>query len=217
MMMKEKVKKLTPAWLWNVLRVIKRFKLIIIYRYWRRPVTSGETSKARNRRMREGFFELFCSGEGLDIGFGGDLVTNNSTGFDFEHGDAQMLKGVADETYDFVYSSHTIEHLPDPSEAIKNWFRVLKHSGYLIIYLPHRDLYEKKKQLPSRFNPNHIHYFLIDQDDEPNTIGIIPLIKRSLTGVEIIYAKECNEGHTITDPLKHSDGEYSIEVVVKKK
>jgi len=134
-----------------------------------------------------------------------------------EHGDAQILKGIADETYDFVYSSHTIEHLPDPSEAIKNWFRVLKHGGYLIIYLPHRDLYEKKKELLSRFNSNHIHYFLIDQDDEPNTIGIIPFIKRSLTGVEIIYAKECNEGHTITDPLKHSDGEYSIEVVVKKK
>jgi hypothetical protein len=33
---------------------------------------------------------------------------------------------------------------------------------------------------------------------------------------EIIYANECNEGHTITDPLIHSDGEYSIEVVVKK-
>jgi len=63
-----------------------------------------------------------------------------------------MLKGVADETYDFVYSSHTIEHLPDPSEDIKNWFRVLKPDGYLIIYFPHRDLYEKK-QLPLRFNP----------------------------------------------------------------
>ncbi len=58
---------------------------------------------------------------------------------------------------------------------------------------------------------------MIDQDEGPNTIGIVPLIKRTLTEFEIIYANECNEGHTITDPSIHSDGEYSIEVVVMKK
>ena len=195
----------------------KRFKQIVIYRYWGRSIIIGETSKARNRKIKEDFFKQYCNGKGLDIGFWGDLVTEYSVGFDFEHGDAQMLKGVADVSFDFVYSSHTIEHLPDPSEAVKNWFRVLKPGGYLIIYLPHRDLYEKKKQLPSRFNPNHLNYFLIDQDEGPNTIGIVPLIRRTLTGFEIIYANECNEGHTITDPSIHSDGEYSIEVVVMKK
>ena len=146
----------------------------------------------------------------------GDLVTKDAEGFDFEHGDAQYLKGKKDNTYDFVYSSHTIEHLPDPSEAIRNWFRVVKPGGYLIIYLPHRDLYEKKKTLPSRFNPNHLHFFLIDKDEKPDTLGIIPLIERSINNFQLIYAKECNEGHTIKNPLVHSDGEYSIEVVIKK-
>ena len=75
---------------------------------------------------------------------------------------------------------------------------------------------KKKNTLPSRFNPNHVHYFLIDQDEEPDTIGIIPLIKKTIEGYEIFYAKECSEGNTITDPLIHSDGEYSIEVVIKK-
>jgi len=215
--MKEKLKKLTPEWLWNILKVINRYRLIIIYRYWGRPSTIGESSKARNRRIREGFFDNYCTGKGLDIGFGGDLIAENADGFDFEHGDGQVLKGINDESYGFVYSSHTIEHLPDPSEAIKNWFRVLKPGGYLIVYLPHRDLYEKKKSLPSRFNPTHLHYFLLDQDEEPHTIGIVPLIQKTITGYEIIYAKECSEGHTITDPLMHSDGEYSIEVIVKKK
>ena len=215
--MKAKLKQLTPERLWNVLRVINKYRRIIVYRYWRRPATAGETSKARRRRKREGFFDIYCTGKGLDIGFGGDLITENADGFDFEHGDAQDLKSIADNSYDFVYSSHTIEHLPDPSEAIKNWFRVLKHGGYLIVYLPHRDFYEKKKSLPSRFNPTHLHYFLVDQDEEPDTIGIVPLIERTLTGFEIIYAKECSEGHTITDPLIHSDGEYSIEFVLKKK
>lgn len=81
---------------------------------------------------------------------------------------------------------------------------------------PHRDLYEKKNSLPSRFNQTHTCFFLIDKDELPDTIGIIPLIKRNLTGYELVYAKECNEGRTITDPFLHSDGEYSIEVVLKK-
>jgi SAM-dependent methyltransferase len=104
----------------------------------------------------------------------------------------------------------------NPDVALKNWYRVLKKGGYLIIYIPHRDLYEKKNALPSRFNPTHTHFFLIDRDELPDTLGIIPLIKRNLTGYEIIYAKICDLGHTILDPMLHSDGEYSIEVVVKK-
>jgi len=106
--------------------------------------------------------------------------------------------------------------LPYPAEGLKNWFRVVKPGGYLIIYLPHRDLYEKKKYLPSRFNPTHTHFFLIDKDDPPDTLGMIPLIERTITNYEIIYIKECSEGHTILDPLIHSDGEYSIEIVVRK-
>lgn len=182
----------------------------------KRPFVPGETSKARLRRIRESFFENYLYGNGLDIGFGGDLVVANARGWDFEHGDAQYLNGLEDEQFDFVYSSHTLEHMPNPGIALRNWYRVLKKGGYLIIYIPHRDLYEKKNTLPSRFNPTHTCFFLIDRDELPDTVGIIPLIKRNLTRYELIYAKECNEGHTITDPFLHSDGEYSIEVVLKK-
>ncbi|MBU1740254.1 MAG: winged helix-turn-helix domain-containing protein, partial [Proteobacteria bacterium] len=64
----------------------------------------GETRKARPRRVREGFFEKFCSGQGIDIGFGGDLLADNCRGWDVEDGDAQLLRGVPDASYDFVYS-----------------------------------------------------------------------------------------------------------------
>lgn len=215
-MLKEQLKKIFPKSVWNILRWAKKNFLILKYRSVGRTDKPAETFKARERRLREGFFDLYCKGKGLDVGFGGDLITEDAEGYDFEHGDAQYLKGKKDNTYDFVYSSHTIEHLPDPSVAIKNWYRVVKPGGYLIIFLPHRDLYEKKKTLPSRFNPNHLHFFLPDRDEEPDTIGIIPLIERSITGFQLIYVKKCSEGHTITDPLLHSDGEYSIEVVIQK-
>jgi SAM-dependent methyltransferase len=181
-----------------------------------RPSIKAESSKAKARRERENFFNLYCQGLGLDIGYGGDPIITGVDFWDFEHGDAQYLKGVSDEKYDFVYSSHTIEHMVNPQTAIKNWFRVVKPGGYLIIYLPHRELYEKKKTLPSRFNPDHKFFFLIDKDEAPDTIGIIPLLERSLTGYKIIYVKECSENHTIKDPELHSDGEYSIEAIIRK-
>ncbi len=214
--MKEKLKTLLPGKVWKILQWLKKNLLAIKYRTIGRPFVPGETTKAHSRRVKEGFFEKYCKGNGLDIGFGSDLITKDAKGYDFEHGNAQYLKGVKDNSYDFVYSSHTIEHLPDPSEGVKNWFRVVKPGGYLIIYLPHRDLYEKETTLPSRFNPNHRHFFLVDRDEEPDTLGIVPLIEKTLNDFEIIYAKECSEGHTITDSGIHSDGEYSIEVVIRK-
>ena len=186
------------------------------YRLWGRPSKSGETSKALTRRVRENFFSGFCQGKGLDIGYGGDLLCNNCVGFDVENGNAQYLKEIQDNQFDFVYSSHTLEHLNEPELALKNWWRVLKEGGYLILFLPDRNLYEKKLTLPSRWNPDHKYFFLMDHDEEPDTIGVIPMIQRSLTNYEIIYVKECNEGHTVTEPETHSDGEYSIEAVIRK-
>lgn len=209
-------KKITPEPIWNILSKLKTKYLTIKYLKGKRPLVKGETSKAKERRLREGFFEKYCQGKGLDIGFGGDLLLPGMDGWDFEHGNAQYLKGLEDSSYDFVYSSHALEHVFDVSTSLGNWYRVLKPNGYLILYIPHRDLYEKKTELPSSFNPDHLRYFLIDKNEPPHTIGIVPLLNKTLKNFTLIYAKECSEGHTITDPLIHSDGEYSIEVVIKK-
>ncbi|NCS88864.1 MAG: hypothetical protein AUK34_13810 [Ignavibacteria bacterium CG2_30_36_16] len=210
------VKEYVPKPIWEVLKKTKQSCLKFLYLRGKRPIVKGESTKARKRREKEKYFKLYCNGKGLDIGFGGDLILPDAQGWDFEHGDAQYLIGLEDESFDYIYSSHTLEHVIDAGESLKNWWRVLKPGGYLLLYIPHRDLYEKKKKLPSRFNPNHFRFFLIDEEALPDTVGIVPLIKRTLSNYEIIYAKECSEGHTVTDPEKHSDGEYSIEVVIKK-
>lgn len=198
--------------LYPIYAKLKVFK----YRYFGRAKRYGESYKARGRRLREGFFDKYCCGQGLDIGFGGDLVANNCIGYDFEHGDAAFIEKHKPISFDYVYSSHTLEHIVDPESALVNWWQLVKPGGYLILYLPHRDLYEKKRELPSRWNSDHKHFFVLENDDLPHTIGLLSLIKRSLENYEIIYGKECSEGHTITDPLVHSDGEYSLEVVVRK-
>lgn len=58
--------------------------------------------------------------------------------------------------------------------------------------------------------------FLIGKAESPDTLDIVEEIRESLSNYEIQYIKRCDEGHTITDPNIHSDGEYQIEVVIKK-
>lgn len=176
----------------------------------------GETEKSRARRKKQGYFDKYCQGKGLDIGYGGDPVVDNVTGWDFEHGDAQYLRSLEDEQFDFVYSSHLLEHLPDVRLSLTNWWRVLKPDGYLLLYLPHRDLYEKKKQLPSQFNTDHMHFFMPEQDELPDTLGVKPLIESVLENSGIIYCKVCDAGYKNPGDGLHSEGEFSIEVVVKK-
>lgn len=187
------------------------------FRVFARPVMLKETSKAKDRRKAAGFFERYLRGQGIDVGYGGDLVVPNCRGWDVEDGDAHDLAGIADETFDFVYSSHVLEHLTDPARAIRNWWRVLKPGGYLILYLPERDMFERKRTLPSTTCLDHRHFFLLDRDDPPDTIGLIPLLKRNLSGMEIVYNQICDAGYNAAMPINHLwDAEYSIELVARK-
>ena len=52
-----------------------------------------------------------------------------------------------DESYDFVISSHVIEHFFDPIKAIKEWMRVIKKGGYVFIIAP------RKKALQGETRP----------------------------------------------------------------
>ncbi|MCF7810814.1 class I SAM-dependent methyltransferase [bacterium] len=188
----------------------------IQYRIFGRPQTQLETAKAHRRREQQGFFDKYCKGQGLDIGYGGDLLCANCRGWDFEHGNAQYLRGIKDSQFDFAYSGHTLEHMVDPETALSNWWRVVKSGGYLILYVPDRDLYEKKKTLPSRWNPDHKHFFLLSEDEEPHTKGLLPLIAKSLSNYEVVYARVCSDGSSDSDSDAPHTGEYSIEVVLKK-
>lgn len=214
--LKSELRRFAPPKLWLLLREVQSNARLIKYRAVGRPAYVGETAKARARRLREGFFEKYCAGRGLDIGYGGDLLSGNCVGWDLEHGDAQLLEGLEDESWDFVYSSHALEHVADASEALRNWYRVVKAGGYLILFVPDRDLYEKKLTLPSRWNPDHKRFFLPDRDEPPDTVGLLPLIGKVIPDASIVRARRCADGHAIVDPLVHSDGEYSIEVIVRK-
>ena len=53
--------------------------------------------------------------------------------------EAGSLLGLADDSYDVVLSSHTLEHLANPLPALREWRRVCRPGGHLLLVLPHRD------------------------------------------------------------------------------
>ncbi|WP_158944616.1 class I SAM-dependent methyltransferase [Granulicella sp. S190] len=51
--------------------------------------------------------------------------------------EGSALEEVPDSTYDFVLSSHNLEHFANPIKAVKEWQRVLRPGGALILTLPY--------------------------------------------------------------------------------
>lgn len=129
-----------------------------------------EASKAVMRRLHDSRFATrYFIGTGIDIGCGPDPISQYSEQFplmescrswDMPDGDAQYLESVADNTFDFVHSSHCLEHMVDPKTAMTHWLRVLKPNGHLVITIPEEDLYEQGI-FPSTNNDDHKWTFTI--------------------------------------------------------
>lgn len=138
----------------------------------------NETSKAVKRRYNDPAFHLrYYSGHGIDIGSGADPLgryvgqfarMTSCRGWDLKDGDAQHLKGVDDNAYDFLNSSHCLEHLHDPWEGLRNWLRVVKPGGFVVVTVPDADLYESMAW-PSRWNADHKWLFSLGRE-----MGVIP-------------------------------------------
>ena len=136
---------------------LKRYTYRFIERVFRCrlvPLQSGEyrseTSKCRGRLAK------YCVGYGLDLGFGGDPITEHAIRIDQPSpyantgsapvqlgGDAVKLYWFADGVLDFVYSSHLLEDFINTEEVLREWWRVLKPGGNLIIFCPDQPTYQK--------------------------------------------------------------------------
>jgi len=81
-----------------------------------------------------------CKGRGLDIG-AGSFPLKGSISIDKTAGcDAHQLGQFSDGSLDFVFSSHCLEHLESPLDALRLWTSKLKPGGVLFLYLPHPDM-----------------------------------------------------------------------------
>ncbi len=180
----------------------------------------AETSKAHARRVKEKWFERYIQPDkpGIDIGCGKDPLNEVFRRYDKEDGDANFMAGVPDQSFNTVYASHILEHLHDPGVALENWYRITKPHGLIIICVPHRDLYEKRTTLPSQWNGDHKTFWLPESHEQPHTRGLLQTVREALGDkVELVNWRTLDDGYVNTGPDKHAIGEFSIEVILRRK
>ena len=191
-----------------------------------------ETSKALIRRLHDvRFANTYFVGEGIDIGCGPDPLSKYVQQFplmtglkewDLQDGDAQKMESVPDETYDFVHSSHCLEHLYDPYEAFDNWVRICKPGGHIITTIPDEDLYEQGVW-PSTHNPDHKTSWTIlkDKSWSPDSINLLEFLYQYKDKIEVMKVELVNSsfiyGVQRFDQTYHSISECAIEFVVRKR
>jgi SAM-dependent methyltransferase len=80
--------------------------------------------------------QQYCHGVGLDVGAGEWVFPGARAVEDHQEENAYSLN-VTDQSQDFIFSSHCLEHLEHWTEALEEWRRALKPKGRLYLYLPH--------------------------------------------------------------------------------
>jgi ubiquinone/menaquinone biosynthesis C-methylase UbiE len=196
-----------------------------------------ESSKSVFHKIKDSRYATrYIVGDGIDIGAGEDTIgqyyeffplMKSCRGWDLPDGDAQLMESIADATFDFVHSSHCLEHMRDPKEALENWLRILKPGGHLVCLIPDEDLYEQGV-FPSTFNTDHKHTFTIFKKASwsPASINLTEFLAGLSANVEIkkielmdaTFRYELNQriGVDRFDQTRTTVGECAIEFVLKK-
>lgn len=192
----------------------------------------NEASKQMLRRSGDHRFATrWIVGEGVDIGCGPDPLSKLAHYFplmrslrpwDLPDGDAMLMAGVADESFDFVHSSHCLEHLIDPFVALANWIRICRKGGHLVVTVPDEDMYEQGVW-PSTFNLDHKWTFTILKSSSwsPRSVSVVRLLEMFQEDVEILKIEKLDSGFRYDlprhDQTLNAVAESAIEFVLKKK
>ena len=191
-----------------------------------------ELTKSIARRAADSrFIRTYFVGEGVDIGGAPDPLSLYTEFFplirsvriwDMPDGDAEFMATVPDETFDFVHSSHCLEHLRNPIQGINNWFRILKPGGHLIATVPEEDLYEQGI-FPSTFNLDHKWTFTVNKESSwsLNSINLLTLLTELGASADIrlvavedrLYRYELPRFDQTSTPVSES----AIEFIVRKR
>jgi glycosyltransferase involved in cell wall biosynthesis len=157
-------------------------------------MAKNETDLCRHRLSK------YCYGQGVDLGCGISKIKVDAIGLDIYHPDADMRKDARvmaffpDNHFDYVYSSHLLEEIENTEATLREWLRILKAGGFLVLNQADKDLYYPLGD--PACNANHKHHF-----DWESLWKILENM-----GTELIHhyrAKDSSEG-------------WSFELVVKK-
>lgn len=191
-----------------------------------------ELSKSIQRRLHDpNFLTRYFVGAGIDIGAGPDALTQyrelfplvtSVRAWDRADGDAQMMETCIDAQFDFVHSSHCLEHMNDPRVALTNWFRILKPGGHLIVLVPDEDMYEQGV-FPSTYNPDHKFTFTVFKRSSwsARSQNVMELLMALGEEADVIKLEQLTASYRYglprLDQTQTPIGESAIEMIVRRR
>lgn len=183
---------------------------------WKHDAPQGnESSKTRWRAVP------FIRGTGLDIGCGREKLMdtqfvigiddNSDLGrFNIQananiYMDCKDFGRFSSGAYDFAFSSHLLEHFyyKDVPAVLREWMRVVRIGGHLVLYLPDEDQYPKcaepERNLVAEDWVNKDHKWNVNYD------RVVDAMSRSGHNWDLVYFEKCKD-----------DDEYSLFFAFKK-
>jgi SAM-dependent methyltransferase len=73
---------------------------------------------------------------------------------------------IADNSYDFILSSHNLEHFANPLKALKEWERVVRPGGALVLVLPHYTKTFDHRRTPTKVSHMFEDFERCTQEDD---------------------------------------------------
>ena len=136
------------------------------------------------------------TGKGIDIGAGRWPVRPDVQCFDQVHGDANHItRYAAPASYDYVFSSHCLEHMRDPDHALQEWWKLVKPGVSMLVVVPDEDLYEQG-YWPSLFNKDHKFTFTVAKQRSWSPVSRNLLdMARALPGAELVTIRVQDAGY----------------------
>jgi predicted SAM-dependent methyltransferase len=100
--------------------------------------------------------QKICSGAGVDIGCKKkEWAFPGAQPIDIDLNDEWDAYNLPCTGYDYIFSSHCLEHLDDEFQAVQYWYDSLREGGVLFLYLPHPDcLYWQPNKMPNKLHKN---------------------------------------------------------------
>ncbi len=177
----------------------------------------NEASKTKEL-MGEMEHNIF-KGDGIDIGCGLDPIMPTARAFDMDDGDANEITKYVQKQYDYVFSSHCLEHMHNPVSAIEEWWKLVKKDGHLIFSVPDEDLYEQG-YFPSLFNDDHKHTFTISKHKSwsPVSHNILDLVQK-LPDSKLLKIELQDTGYkrsTLYHSVYSRDTAYTLMKIIRR-
>ena len=131
MRLKEIAKRYIPA---KLLCLLQKWRQML-WTLWGKVLFKNQINLRRNAKKSHRYLEIGCGGSRLPEFETLDIVGGPNVDYVY---DAAKPLPFKDNTFDLIYASHVLEHIPwyKTEEVLREWVRILKAGGQLEVWVP---------------------------------------------------------------------------------